>query len=140
MTTARLLVVEDNEDNLDLLAVMLREKYRVFSYLSAHEALMALETAQPDLLLLDIGMSPIDGLECLKAIRAVPGYDSIPAVALTGYARASEREAFQTRGFQAVVTKPILDHVLFATISGLLAPSSGRRVLSPEAEVQKHAA
>jgi CheY-like chemotaxis protein len=78
MTTARLLVVEDNEDNLDLLAVMLREKYRVFSYLSAHEALMALETAQPDLLLLDIGMSPVDGLECLKASELCPGTTASP--------------------------------------------------------------
>jgi CheY-like chemotaxis protein len=123
MPTPRLLVVEDNQDSLEALTVILSEKYRVFSYGCAHDALTALETAKPDLLLLDIGMSPIDGVGCLKAIRAVPGYGNIPAIALTGYARNVEREAFQAAGFQVVVTKPVLDYrKLFATITTLLAP------------------
>jgi CheY-like chemotaxis protein len=121
MAVARLLFVEDNEDNLDLLTFMLSGKYRVFSYLCAHDALIALETAKPDLLLLDIGMSPVDGPGCLKAIRAMPGYANTPAIALTGYAQDSEREAFQAAGFQAVVTKPFVDHVLLAAINALLA-------------------
>lgn len=122
MTTARLLVVEDNQDNLDLLTLWLSEKYRVFSYGCAHEALKALETAKAklDLVLLDIGMRPIDGLECLKAIRAMRGYGNIPAIALTGYARDSERKAFQAAGFQAVLTKPVLDDELFAAITAVL--------------------
>jgi CheY-like chemotaxis protein len=83
--------------------------------------LTALEAAKPDLLLLDIGMTPIDGLQCLKAIRAMPGYGSIPAIALTAYARDAERKAFLAAGFQAVVTKPIIDHQeLFATMSASL--------------------
>jgi len=123
MTTARLLVVEDDRDTLDLLTLWLSEKYRVFSYGCAHEALAALETAKPDLLLLDIGMSPIDGLECLKAIRAMPGYGSIPAIALTGYPRDNERKGFQAAGFHAVLTKPILDDELFSAITAVLAPS-----------------
>jgi CheY-like chemotaxis protein len=121
MTAARVLLVDDNEDNLELLSVILRESYEVLSYACAQEALTALEAAKPDLLLLDIGMAPIDGMQCLKAIRAMPGYGSIPAVALTAYARDAEREAFLASGFQAVVTKPIIDHrALFATISALL--------------------
>jgi CheY-like chemotaxis protein len=123
MKTARLLLVEDDQDNLDVLTVILSEKYRVFSYGCAHDALRGLEAAKPDLLLLDIGMSPVDGVECLRAIRAMPGYGSIPAIALTGYARNAEREAFQAAGFQVVVTKPVLDHrELFGTITRLLAP------------------
>src|SRR6267142_2142392 len=121
MTAARVLLVDDNEDNLELLAVILRESYEVLSYACAQEALTALEAAKPDLLLLDIGMTPIDGLQCLEAIRAMPGYGSIPAVALTAYARDAERKAFLAAGFQAVVTKPIIDHQeLFATISAVL--------------------
>jgi CheY-like chemotaxis protein len=120
LTTARLLVVEDNQDTLDLLTFWLSEKYCVLGYGRADEALTALETAKPDLLLLDIGMRPIDGLECLKAIRAMPGYGSIPAIALTGYARDCEREAFQAAGFQAVLAKPVLDDELFAAITALL--------------------
>ena len=122
MTTARLLIVEDNQDTLDLLTFWLSDKYSVLSYGRADEALTALEMAKPDLLLLDIGMRPIDGLECLKAIRAMPGYGSVPAIALTGYARDCEREAFQAAGFQAVLAKPVLDDELFAAIAALLRP------------------
>lgn len=121
MTAARVLLVDDNEDNLEILAVILRESYEVLSYACAQEALTALEAVKPDLLLLDIGMAPIDGLQCLKATRALPGYGSIPAIALTAYARDEDRKAFLAAGFQAVVTKPIIDHrELFATISALL--------------------
>jgi len=122
MTTLRLLVVEDNQDNLDLLRLWLSEKYLVFGYGCANEALSSLETTKPDLLLLDIGMGPIDGVACLKAIRAIPAYGSTPAIALTGYARESEREAFQAAGFQVVLTKPIIDEQLFAAISAVLPP------------------
>jgi CheY-like chemotaxis protein len=113
MKTARLLLVDDNQDNLDILTVILAERYQVLSYACAREALTALETTKPDLLVLDIGMTPVDGVECLKAIRAMPGYASIPAVALTAFARDAERKAFLAAGFQAVVTKPIADHDKF---------------------------
>jgi CheY-like chemotaxis protein len=127
MTTARLLVVEDDQDTLDLLTLWLSENYRVFSYGCASDALAALDMAKPDLLLLDIGMGPIDGLACLEAIRAIPGYRSIPAIALTGYARASEREAFRAAGFQAVLAKPILDDELCAAITAVLASWGSQR-------------
>jgi len=121
MTAGRVLLVDDNEDNLEILAVILRESYEVLSYGCAQEALAALEAAKPDLLLLDIRMTPIDGLQCLKAIRAMPGYGRMPAIALTACAGEAERKAFLAAGFQAVVTKPIIDHrELFATISALL--------------------
>jgi CheY-like chemotaxis protein len=125
------LLVEDDPDNLELLTVILGEKYRVLGFRCASEALTALETAEPDLVLLDICMSPIDGLECLKAIRATPGYGNIPAIALTAFARAIERETFLAAGFQAVVTKPILDHQeLFAAVTSLLREATPRPLRS----------
>ena len=54
-------------------------------------------------------MIPIILLTGLDAIRAIPAYGSIPAIALTGFARAVERKAFLAAGFQAVVTKPVFD-------------------------------
>ena len=116
MRTASLLLVDDNPDNLELLAILLGERYRVSSYGSAAEALGDLEAVKPDLVVLDIGMAPVDGLECLEAIRAKPGYAWVPAVALTAFARDVERKAFLAAGFQAVVTKPILDHRELATV------------------------
>jgi CheY-like chemotaxis protein len=120
MKRARLLLVDDNQDNLEIVTVILSDKYDVLSYACAEEALKAIEAAKPDLVLLDIGMSPVDGLQCLAAIRAIPGYGSIPAIALTAYARDVDRKAFLANGFQAVVTKPILDHQeLFGAITAL---------------------
>ena len=110
MRTTRLLLVDDNRDNLEVLTVLLSAKYSVASCGSADEALGVLEEVTPDLLVLDIRMAPVDGLQCLAAIRGVPGYGRIPAIALTAFARDIEREAFLAAGFQAVVTKPILDH------------------------------
>src|SRR5438552_3998941 len=109
MKIAQLLLVDANRDNLDILTFILSEKYRVSGHGSVSEALTALEAARPDLLLLDIGMSPVDGLQCLEAVRGMPGYGSIPAIALTAYVSDVDREAFLAAGFQAVVTKPILD-------------------------------
>ena len=117
----RLLLVDDNQDNLELLTAILSERYQVSSFACAREALAALDAAKPDLVLLDIGMSPIDGLGCLQTIRDMPGYSSIPAIALTAYARDVERKAFLATGFDAVVTKPILDYQeLFGPITALL--------------------
>ena len=125
MTGAQLLLVDDNPDNLHVLAVILGERHRVLSYARAPEALQALDTTSVDLLLLDIAMGPLDGLECLRAVRARPGYQHVPAIALTAHAREVDRAAFLAAGFQAVITKPILDfNELFQTVDRLLASSS----------------
>lgn len=109
MTRSKLLLVDDYQDSLEVFSIFLGEKYRVFGYASAVEALQAVDAVKPDVLVMDIGMYPVDGIECLKMIRATPGYRDIPAVALTGFARPVERQRFLDAGFQAVVVKPVLD-------------------------------
>lgn len=132
MQTARLLLVDDNPDNLEILGVLLAQQYDVCSYGSAPDALRALASVKPDLLVLDIRMRPVDGVQCLKSIRALPGYGAIPAIALTAFARDEEQKAFLDAGFQAVVTKPILDdRQLIATIDRLLRGTAARRALAP---------
>jgi CheY-like chemotaxis protein len=74
----RLLFVEDDRDNRETFAMLLEQKYDVFGYPSAEDAMQAIYDVQPDLLLLDIGMYPVDGLECLRAIRAMPRYRATP--------------------------------------------------------------
>jgi CheY-like chemotaxis protein len=124
MRTGQLLLVEDDQDNREMLALILGERYSVSSCGSAAEAVTALDALRPDLLVLDIGMKPVDGLKCLKAIRARPGYATVPAIALTGHAREVDRQAFLAGGFQAVVTKPIVDfQELDALIASLLKPA-----------------
>ncbi len=120
MARTRLVLVEDHRDQLEVLSIILREQYAVFGYASAAEALQAIEAAKPDVLVLDIAMHPIDGVQCLEAIRALPGYRAVPAVALTGYGRDADQQRFLEAGFQAVVVKPILKVAeLTAVIDGL---------------------
>lgn len=118
----RLVIVEDNPDNLEALSIFLAEKYDVFDYESHPEALKAIEAVRPDVLVLDIGTAPINGMDCLKFIRAIPGYLDVPAVAFTGFARDVERQRFLAAGFQAVVVKPLVDpQDLIAVIESVLA-------------------
>ncbi|HLY37511.1 MAG TPA: response regulator [Candidatus Binatia bacterium] len=124
-TRPNLLLVEDDADTLEVLSILLGERYAVSAYRSPLDALRELGTARPDLLILDIGMHPINGVECLQKIRATPGNADVPAMALTGYARDDERARFLARGFQAVVVKPILDSEdLMAVIDGLVDRSA----------------
>ena len=122
----RLLLLDDNRDNLDVLSFLLSEKYEVVACSSAAEALRILESTVIDVLVLDIGMAPMDGLECLKVIRGLPHHAATPAIALTAFARQADREDFLKAGFQAVVTKPIMDQQrLEALIDSLLACRPG---------------
>ena len=123
MRLPRLLLVEDNSDNREVLTIILTEKYSVSSYGSAAEAFTALEDASADLLVLDIAMQPVDGVECLKAIRARPEYSLTPAIALTAHGREIDKQAFLAAGFQAVVTKPIVDYQEFETLIEALLES-----------------
>ena len=130
MSRTRLVLVEDNRDSLEAFSYWLGEQYTVSGYGSAVEALQAIDTAKPDVLVMDIGMRPIDGMQCLKRIRAMPAYRDIPAVALTGFARDVERQSFLECGFQAVVVKPVLDYGELTALIDRLA-SSRAAALTP---------
>jgi len=113
MKRKRILLVDDHLDHLELLAVILGEQYDARTCASAEEARRVVEEFRPDLLVLDVRMHPIDGVQCLEAIRAMPGYDNIPAIALTALARGVEKAALLKAGFQDIFTKPILDQASF---------------------------
>jgi CheY-like chemotaxis protein len=135
MTRPRLVLVEDDKDGLEAFSVFLGLTYTVFGYTSAAEALQAIDAAKPDVLVLDIGMQPVDGMQCLEMIRARPGYRGIPAIAVTGYARDVDRQRFLDAGFQAVVVKPILDHeeltALIDRLAGSRQPAASRTPTRP---------
>jgi len=134
-TRPRRLLVEDDADTLEVFSLLLGERYAVSAYRSPLDALRGLGDARPDLVLLDIGMHPIDGVECLRQIRATPGHADVAAVALTGFARDQERERFLACGFQAVVVKPFEPADLIAVIDGLVGRSASVRYDPPAAVV-----
>jgi CheY-like chemotaxis protein len=134
-TRPTLLLVEDDADTLEVFSILLGERYAVAAYRSPLDALRGLGDARPDLVLLDIGMHPINGVECLRQIRATPGHADVPAVALTGFAREADRARFLARGFQAVVVKPIDAADLIAVIDGLVGRAAAVRYSAPSAAV-----
>ena len=104
----RIAVVEDNVDNRLLLQAIL-EDYSLTEYETGLTALEGLRRHVPDLILLDISLPGMDGLEVLQHIRADARLQDIPVIALTAHAMAGDRERFLAAGFNGYVTKPIVD-------------------------------
>ena len=116
----RILVVEDNSDGRTLTSLVLTQAgASVKAVGSAGEALQMLEGEQPDVLVSDIGLPDEDGFGLIRQIRQREAERGgfLPAVALTGYARAEDRERSLAAGFQAHVPKPIDPTELTAAIA-----------------------
>jgi two-component system, cell cycle response regulator DivK len=105
-------VVEDNADNRLLMEAILGDTYELRTYATGHHALAGFDRALPDLVLLDISLVGMDGLEVLARMRADPRMAHLPVVALTANAMAGDRERFLAAGFDDYITKPIFDEQL----------------------------
>ncbi|MBD1915696.1 response regulator [Phormidium sp. FACHB-322] len=106
----RVFSVDDSADTREFLTVLL-EQYgaNVITAGSATEALAALKTLHPDVLISDIGMPEMDGYKLIRQVRALPpeqGGD-IPAIALTAYARDEDRQQCLASGYQRHLSKPL---------------------------------
>jgi two-component system, cell cycle response regulator DivK len=102
------LIVEDNADNIYLIAFLLKNQgYNVLVANSGREGITMAIQERPDLILMDIQMPDIDGLEATRQIRASVVDDSIPIVALTSYAMAGDRQRALAAGCTGYIEKPI---------------------------------
>jgi CheY-like chemotaxis protein len=120
MTT--IAIVEDNADNRLLLDAILGERYSLSEYENGQEALDGMRAEPPDLVLMDVSLPGMDGIEVLIRMRADPSLHSIPVVALTAHAMAGDREWCLEAGFDDYVAKPIEDdELLFETVERLVA-------------------
>ena len=116
-------VVEDNADNRLLLQAILGDQYDLVEYENGVEALAGISRARPDLVLLDISLPGMDGMEVLRSIRADVSLRGLPVIALTAHAMAGDREKFLSAGFDEYVTKPIVDEShLVQAIGRLIVP------------------
>jgi two-component system, cell cycle response regulator DivK len=117
----RIAVVEDNPDNRLLLKTLLEDLYDLAEFETGLDAVEGLLEASPDLILLDISLPGMDGMEVLRWIRSQYDLRSTPVVAVTAHAMAGDRERFLSQGFDGYLTKPIVDESeLFDTISDCL--------------------
>ena len=117
-----ILVVDDNEGGLLLAsAVLQREGFRVDSAGSSEEVLERLSARAPDLILMDVQLPGQDGLSLTRQLKADPATASIPIVALTAHAMATDREQAIAAGCIGYISKPIETRTLGDLIRGFLA-------------------
>jgi two-component system, cell cycle response regulator DivK len=108
MAGKKILLVEDNEVNRRLAEFLLRSQgYQVREATTAQEALEILKVERPDLIIMDIQLPGMDGLEATKKIKEQPALANIPVLAVTSYAMKGDREKALAAGCVGYITKPI---------------------------------
>jgi hypothetical protein len=115
-------IVDDEPDARDLLRTVLEDQgAKVTRFGSAQDALAALKTTKPAVLLCDIGMPKMDGYQLIRTLRAEESRsERIPAVALTAFARAEDRKRSLAAGYQAHLAKPFDVGELILVIADLV--------------------
>jgi CheY-like chemotaxis protein len=114
------LLVEDEQDARTLTATLLeRQGARVIAVATAREALEALESEVPDVLLSDIAMPGMDGYELIRRIREREPWSAIPAAALTAFVSPTDRGRALLAGFDTHVPKPVEPAELMAVVAAL---------------------
>ncbi len=104
----RVLVVDDTEANIHLMRFILKENgFEVIEARSGTEGVKLAVQEKPDLILMDIQLPDIDGLEVTKRIRASEADGNIPIIALTSYAMPGDRERIMAAGCTGYISKPI---------------------------------
>ncbi len=102
----KVLVVEDNPLNMELVVEILNAHgFRVHEAIDGENALKKMETEDYDLVLMDIELPGLDGVEVTKIIKEK--YKKVPVIALTSYAMKGDRERFLAAGFDEYLSKPL---------------------------------
>src|SRR5688572_2085306 len=111
-------VVEDNADSLEMLCSMLKlAGATCHSARDGRSALALIDKVSPDVVVLDVGLPHLDGLEVARRIRSNPRHAGIRLIALTGYGLPSDRQATAEAGFDHHLVKPVQPSELFKAIS-----------------------
>jgi CheY-like chemotaxis protein/two-component sensor histidine kinase len=122
-----ILIVEDHDDARDLIANVLQGAgAQVLEAASSAEALALLARHRPDALVADIGLPGEDGYAMLQRVRALDAGASVPAIAVTAYARTSDRERALAVGFQDHLVKPVDPQALVTAIRAALGDDAAR--------------
>ena len=119
---ARILLVEDNEMNRDMLSRRLvRNGHEVFIAIDGQQGVDMAMSQLPDLILMDMSLPVIDGWEATRRVRANDATRKIPVIALTAHAMAGDREKAMEAGCDDYDTKPVEISRLLGKITALLA-------------------
>lgn len=119
--TVRILCVEDNPQNMRLVRKILKSQgYEVIEAEDGFSGLDMAQTANPDLILMDVNLPDIDGLEVTRRIKAQPHLNPIPIVALTANAMFGDEERCLAAGCDGYIAKPVSKQKLVSNLKGYL--------------------
>jgi two-component system sensor histidine kinase ChiS len=117
------LIVEDNEDNLFTLREMLAPlSFEIATATTGRQAIEYCRMQLPDLVITDVQMPGMSGLQATGAIRALPGGADVPILALTAQAMKGDRERILSAGVDEYLAKPVAPRELRAAVTRLIAP------------------
>ena len=104
----KILLVEDNSQNMRLLEILLRSgNYFLFEAIDGEEAMEVAVREKPHLIVMDMQLPRLSGLEVTRKLRKMPAFDHVPIIALTAYAMKGDKEKFIEAGCDAYLSKPI---------------------------------
>ena len=117
----KVFVVEDNELNLKLFCDLLTAHgFEVEPMRDGHDAVERARAFSPDLVIMDIQLPDISGLELIEAMKADPLLAATPIMAVTAYAAKGDEERIREAGAEAYVSKPITVSQFLAAVNGLV--------------------
>jgi CheY-like chemotaxis protein len=122
LANLRVLLVDDEADGREMITTMLEQDgAQVKGVASANEALQVLAEWNPDVLISDIGMPMEDGYSLIRKVRTLPPErgGTVPAIALTGYARTEDQLRALSAGYQSHISKPVAVQDLIAAVASL---------------------
>jgi CheY-like chemotaxis protein len=129
----RVLIVEDNELNRDMLKRRLqRSGCEVSIAIDGTDGLEKAASILPDVVLLDMSLPDLDGVDVLRSIKANPSTRLIPVIALTAHAMEEDRNSALSLGFDEFDTKPVDLSQLLAKIERLVGTPASRKQVLPE--------
>ncbi|NQU64729.1 MAG: response regulator, partial [SAR324 cluster bacterium] len=114
------LIVEDNPDNMTTIKAILKGRFNILEAVDGEQGFMIAKSQFPDLILLDISLPRMSGLEMVKLIRGDNSTNKIPVIAVTAHAMQREKEKFIEAGCDGYVPKPIDQEMLLAEIERLV--------------------
>lgn len=121
---ARILVVEDNPANMKLAVFLLESAgHAVLSAVDAEAGLALARVERPDLILMDIQLPGIDGLEAIALLKRDDATRAIPVIALTALAMKGDEERIRAAGCDGYIAKPMRYREFLATVANQLATS-----------------
>jgi two-component system cell cycle response regulator DivK len=120
----KILLVEDNAVNRRLVVFLLRSQgYQIREAMTAQEAFEMLKTESADLILMDIQLPEVSGLEVTKWLKDDPELKAIPVVAVTAFAMKGDEERIREGGCEAYLSKPISVAKFIETVRHFLGPA-----------------